>query len=190
MHIIRWEINMNRTTWVLLLSAVASALPAHAALLEGNTVRMSHDFNGSLFIGPQDAVVGPGVEGTFFQDYYTVDVSDSSIQVAFTGFATFDPSAFNGIHVFDVNGTIPSIGSASIGAASFGNLDSSRVTFDTNNVFIDLRGINSQGGEFIRVDLLAAPVPEPTSFTTMLVGLVGVGALAAVRRRERRVRLS
>ncbi len=181
---------MYRMPLVAVLSSVIVASPAHSALFEGNTVRMSHDFDGALLVGPQDAVVGPGVEGTFFQQYYTVDISDGSIYIAFTGIATFDPSAFNGVRVFDVTGTIPSIGSATIGAASFSNLDGSRVTYDSDNVLVDLRGINSQGGEFIRVDVLAAPVPEPASYITMLFGLLCVGASARTGRGKNHVRLS
>lgn len=181
---------MYRMPLVAVLSSIVVALPAHSALFEGNTVRMSHDFDGALLVGPQDAVVGPGVEGTFFQQYYTVDISDGSIYIAFTGIATFDPSAFNGVRVFDVTGAIPTIGSATVGVTSFSNLDGSRVTYDSDNVLIDLRGINSQGGEFIQVDVLAAPVPEPASYISMLFGLLCAGAAARTGQRMKRVRLN
>ncbi|MBK7764641.1 MAG: PEP-CTERM sorting domain-containing protein [Sulfuritalea sp.] len=51
---------------------------------------------------------------------------------------------------------------------------------------MDLRGINSVSGEFIQVNVLPAPVPEPASYATMILGLIGVGAAAMTRRRERR----
>ncbi len=191
--IIVQEVDMyRRTALIALLGVMASALPAHSALFEGNMVRMSHDYptQGTVLVGPQDALVGPGNEGTFFQQYYTIDVSDLTIDVAFTGVATFDSSAFNGVHVSDINGTIPGIQSVSLGATSFGSFDGSRISFDADNIYIDLRGINSVGGEFIQVNVLAAPVPEPAPYATMILGLIGVSAAAMTRRRERRTQLN
>lgn len=178
----------TKVTRIAAFAAMLTTTVAHATFLEGNLVRMSHDYPnpGSILIGPQDSVVGPGVEGDFFQQYYLVDISDAQIDVIFTGLGTFDPSGFNGVHISDVNSTISAFYSVTLDRTSFVNFDASRISFDAENIFLDLRGLNSGPNDFVLLNVAPASAPEPSTLAVTLLGLLCGSLVTSPYRRTRR----
>jgi len=184
---------VGRILMVVLALAVAAAIPAHATLLDGQTVRVTYEYPviGTVFSGASyDVLVGPGVEIAAFptpgDNVTSVDLSDTNILVGYNSNATFLPASFNGFHVFDAFGTIPAFTSVSINPAStLVGFDVSRITFDADNIWVNWQNLPFNTETVLSLDLTAeaGAVPEPS--TLMLIGLGIPGLVRAARRRSR-----
>jgi hypothetical protein len=168
----------------LILAAVGSSV-VQASILSGETIRVTHERPiGTLLAGPTDVVVGPGVEITGYPGGYNADFDDASIVMTFPGSCCggFTNGSFNGMHVFDLNGTIPQILSVTINPATvFPGFTVSRISFDANNIFINLAGLNpNPATAVLALDITAAPEPSTWLFMT------GLAAFAAMRRAGKR----
>ena len=154
---------------VLIALACAVALPAHANLLTGDTIRTWELYPNlsTIYAGPID-VVDPGSILAFpgFAPIADISFSDANITITMTRDATAYTSAFNGFRFFDV--TEPPIGSITLdGATNVPGIDASRVTFDAQDIYVNFSGITYSTGEEVSLDLRA--VPEPKSFLALLV---------------------
>lgn len=162
------------------LTAIAALLfasaSAHATLLDGQTVEYSHLFPyiGTVHYGPIDAVVGSGAEFNYF-GYYSVDVSDTNITVQFLTSSYFDGTAFNGILIYDVNGTIPDFTSVSLnGATNWSGFSAAYVSFDADHIFVNFPGLPFDNSNVVSLDVNSASVPEPTTLALLSLGLAGL----------------
>jgi hypothetical protein len=155
------------------------------------------------------ATVGSGTEFVGASDY-DVDVSDGSVRFLYSSdFGTgFWFSGYSGFRLRDVDGTLPNIIGVSIGLDSHIGIDPSRISFDSDNILVDLSGLSIDSGTrliwsdwcvdapgicmvapmFVRIfqpelvlNVVFADVPEPA--TAAMVG-IALLALAKVRRRQ------
>src|SRR5438874_1147489 len=101
---------INITKLTVLALAIGSGSLVHGGVLEGSTLRVTHELPtvGAVFGGPLDVVVGPGVEIAGFIGIYSVDLSDTNVFLAFPGSCCggFGSTPFNGLHLFDITATL------------------------------------------------------------------------------------
>ena len=115
----------------------------------------------------------------------SIDVSDNNILIDFwrAGQTYF----YSGYYVFqDINSTISEIIDVSLNASTGGFLtswgastsfDQSRITFDEDNIFVNLSGIGADANTLLSLDVSFAPVPEPATlwlFGSGFLALIGV----------------
>lgn len=179
-----------------LLFFVAALSPAQGAFLNGNTVRVDYLFpTVADSIGDpalnRIAVVGSGVEFIDFLnlDFLDVDITDTGLRLSFSKTAAGGSPAFSGIRLSDINSTIAAFTSVTVKpTTTLSGFGTSNVTFDSDNVFVNLSGLNPIQGNLIdininasSIDPTAIDVPEPASVFTALSAL-GVVLLARRRR--------
>jgi hypothetical protein len=157
---------------------------AAAVILLGETVEVTYHFPdlATDFAGPTDVIVGAGTELFNFAGYADIDLSDTNILITTTRAAAINGTAFDGLHFFDVFGTIPALTTVLINpATSYPGLDASRITFDADNIYINLVDLPALQGDFISIDLVAgsSAVPEPGT-----LGLLGAGLATLLSRRR------
>lgn len=187
-----------------------AAFPAQAQLL-GNEIQGIRYFPDTATVvnGPINATVGAGVEfpNTLITYLTTsadfdIDLTDSSIRIELV--SNTDPQSssqtisfftadFNGVRLFDVNGTINAITGVSVNAATtVVGFDASRVTFDADNLFFNFQGLTfdtAPNQDLVIVDVAfggsANAAPEPATVSLVAVGLLPVlGAVIRHRRRK------
>lgn len=175
-----------------LLGAFALAGSAQAGLL-GNTLGADPNFStiGNLCCGgPFSAVVGAGVEFApgSFPDYNRnayVDASDTSIEYGQTDGTIYADATFNGFHYYDALNAIDAILGVSINpATNLAGFDMSRVSFDANNVYINMQGLSAGTAHRVVIDLrfdAVTAVPAPASLALAGLGLLMLGASAKRR---------
>jgi hypothetical protein len=133
----------------------------------------------AVLAGPNNTVVGPGLEFGSYAGLANIDISDTNILITLTLDAALNNVAFDGFRFFDVNGTIPAITSVTLSAATnYAGFTASRVTFDADTIFVNVENLPGLNGQKISLDLNASTaVPEPGAFV-----VVGAAfALAAMR---------
>ena len=149
--------------------------PARASFLDGQTVQTTYLFpnTSTVFAGPVNSVVGPGVELLSFAGFANIDFSDTNIRITTTRNAALNNVAFDGFRFTDISGTISAITSVTLNpATNYAGFDSTRVTFDANNVFVNVANLAGLQGQVISLDLsTAAAVPEPSA-----LGLIAIGS--------------
>jgi hypothetical protein len=163
---------------------LSSTLPAQADLFNGQTVQMTHEFPTlGTITDTRTFVVGPGVEAFLFPastQITNIDFSDTNIFADFRAAGTTFAATFNGIHVFDLLGTIPDFVSVTIDSATnVVGFDSSRITFDADNIWINAQNLPFTADSVISVNVAA--IPEPEIYAMLCVGL---GLLGWVGRRK------
>lgn len=169
----------------LLISGVA-----HASLLEGKTLGFqillptisdvfSSPLNGNYPVGPGVEISDSGVTGNF---------SDTNLRADFhTGFTYFAGYSFVGWHFFDVFGDIGSFTGVSVNSdTNMIGFDASRITFDADNIWVNLRGLSVTRTTVVSMDVSSAPisVPEPGTYTMILAALGLLGMMTRRRKQD------
>lgn len=181
----------TKAVFTILLFA-AAICPAQGAFLTGNTVRIDYLFpTVADSVGNSSAVVNSAVEfsNAFNFGYFNIDVTDTGFQISFLDTLAGGSPAFNGIRLSDIQSTIGAFTSVVINPTStLTGFGSSNVTFDADNVFVNLSGLNPVQGNLIALDInpsnlppAAIDIPEPASFITALSAL---GVVLFARRRR------
>lgn len=167
------------------VSVFAASMGANAALLDGQTVNFTYLFpeQNQTYQDLGNAVVGAGVEFTNF-NYFNLDVADKSITAQNFSFdATWSWTNFNGFVVRDVNNAVNFTSVAVNALTNMAGLDSSRISFDAHNIFVNWEGLSFNTNTLVKLDINNAPVsvPEPTG-----LGLAGLGLVALMLRRRQK----
>ena len=165
-------------------AALALALPAHAdndgLNVTGTLAFGANGANGGQYWGPQNTVIGAGVE-YFYIDGANQDTADfSSTQL------TIVDMVFSGANGWEM--TFATAGGFTGLTLASSNFDPG-LTYSLNNgvIVVDWVGINqAPGTTFTAVfDVTtAAAIPEPETYALMLGGLAALGFVA--RRRKAR----
>jgi hypothetical protein len=176
-----------RIALVTMLALVAvAAVPAHATVMDGATIRLTYEFPalGTIWNGnTHDLVVGPGFEISGFPvgvAITNVDVSDTNIHVTYDIPGNWIAASFNGFHIFDLFGSIPDFTAVSINPiTNLTGFGDARITFDADNIWVDWNGLSFNSETIVSLDVEA--VPEPGTLLLLGTGIAGLVA----RRRQR-----
>ena len=165
---------------------LATAAPSQAQFLN-NTVTIDYLFpnTGSVFQSSGPLLVTAGGVNFASSTGATGRVTATQFTVLIDSDSTFSTVPFNGFRVRDTNGTIPAIAGFSIDSSTIPGLDASRVSFDADNLFVNLQGLNTTSGQssVINVQFAGAAAPEPGTLPLVGMGLL-TGAGVFSRRRE------
>ncbi|MBL8350344.1 MAG: PEP-CTERM sorting domain-containing protein [Burkholderiaceae bacterium] len=182
---------MNAVLVSSLIAAGAGLLASPASAgLSGTSMTLRYDYS-SWTPTVDSLIVGPGVEITctgggngnanvcqlLNAGVHTVDIGDDGIAYALTsGTAAFTAVSPNGFNFLNL--AIPIAGITF--THSIAGMDSSRVSFTSSSISVDMSGLVVEAGQGFALGVVA--VPEPASAWLMLAGAAALGAWVLRRR--------
>ena len=141
-------------------------------------------------LSEDDAVVGPGVEFQLFVLippsttpvlFTEIDIFDTGAKTFFRQGASIPSDPFNGVRVFDTFGDVTAIRSVILGpVTNIPGLDQSRISFDEDNVFVNMAGLTVTPTSTFEFSI--EPVPLPAALPLFVSALAGLGFLGWRRR--------
>ena len=182
---------LSAATAALALAAIAGPSAA-AGLFDGKTLQVSYLYpdTGSAFRGPDD-IIGGGPAVTWnIGSSMSVTLAGNTVTAVDTCYVgcIFDPVTFNGLRLTDTYGVLAPITGVSINAASnFPAFDLSRVTFDSDNVYLNFQGLTFETNPAVfavDVQTSGGAIPEPSTWALLLAGF-GLAGLGLRRRTPR-----
>lgn len=166
--------------WTLVLVSLLAPLAQGQILFDGQTVQGSYLWStiDTVISGPTTAVVGAGVEfPSTLDSMFNLDISDSNLHATYNYTSGWTGGPFNGFRIFDVNGTIPAFSSVAInGATNMVGFDSSRITFDADNIWVNWQNLDFDLSTVVSLDVNGggSEVLEPSTMLLMGLGLTGL----------------
>jgi hypothetical protein len=187
-----------------LVAASLTLLPvaARAQLLSGQTLGLNGYVGG---LAPADLVYSdqfvatPGLDftdsgggGIIPFEVFTTDNTITVFYPASDGSGGFFISPFNGYQFTDVDNTIPTFTNATVDpSTSLPGFNASFLSFDANDVNINVSGLPFDGGDSITIDLnTSLSAPEPGALPLLAMGAAAAGGVAMLRRRNTQYRRS
>lgn len=184
---------------VLLAAFAIADDPVRAALLDGKTLQVLLHHQTSmaeptLFVGPQNVVVGPAVELTGFGFHELpplpslVDIDFSDEQILITLVIDQPLALREDLRFVDIEGMIPGLFNNRVTvnpATNWAGFDQIRLQASGEQILVILGEVTGLGmlqglaGQFILLDV----VPEPAAAG---MAAAGVGGVVALRRRRQR----
>jgi hypothetical protein len=105
----------------------------------------------------KNITVGTGTEGDMYGNYAQLNFTDNQIIVDYSGSASWSTATFNGFHVVDSLNQLSNITNVTLDSTSnMVGLVGSRVTFDSNNIWVNWNGLPFNANTLVVLDVTFA----------------------------------
>lgn len=170
---------------ILATCGLLAVLPAQAAFLDGQQISYEYLYPDSMTqYWPAGAVtVGAGIELNGISapgdGIGTVDFGDDYVEFVFATSTAWNPSSFNGVHIFDLNNNLAAFSVSLDPGSNMVGLSDSNILFDDDHIFLNWQGLAFDSTTKVRLNLTAGAgspvsVPEPGSAALLLLGALGL----------------
>jgi hypothetical protein len=160
--------NTLLTTLISILMLASGSIVA-AQGFEENTIRLTVDSPniGNTAGGPFDSVVGSHIEFGPSGSVVPVDIdfTSNTINLDYSSGGSFASGTFNGYVFTDLNDTIPDIQDVSIDPTTTLGIDGNRVSFNQNQIFINVASLSYNSSSKIKLYVNFSSVLLETSYT-------------------------
>lgn len=171
-----------KSAYLAIIAILLAPMAANADFM-GSTIEVNFLYPdiSTNCCGSFDVLVGAGQElapGDVpgYNSAAFVDISSTQIEYGQTRGTVYSSGSFNGLHFFDELSLLADIVGVSVNAAtSLVGFDSSRVSFDANNIYINMVNLSASVAHSVIVDVQFANIPEPGTLALLGLGLAGVG---------------
>lgn len=172
-----------------LLTTVAQ--PASASLIGDEMVLAGAIPDVDQVVGTSPPfIVGPGSELTLEQKVvgqwlligFVLDITESSVIFSFPEDGFYSATEFNGYIITETSNDPTTFAGAFVDpATTVAAFDSSRIWVEESSLFVNMSGVSVRAGEQVQIT-----VPEPSTWTTLMIGLVAIASRELSRFRRKR----